>query len=116
MKINDSVIKNYEAEGFRGPIRKNSSRPKDEYDEWRRPYYSTYYEYAKNLCEQYSFLMRKYQLYMAEKWYIGIFKEDCLALKADLFFLKHCLKTVLQEYAGYFEERFVKSLSIRKYA
>ena len=31
-------------------------------------------------------------------------------------FLKNCLKTVLREYAGYFEERFVSGPPIRKYA
>ena len=30
--------------------------------------------------------------------------------------MKNCLKTVLSNYAGYFEERFVQGLSIRKYA
>ena len=31
-------------------------------------------------------------------------------------FLKNCLKTVLNDYTGYFDERFAKGLSIRKYA
>ena len=53
---------------------------------------------------------------MAEKDYIGISKEDFRSLKEDLIFLQHCLKTVLQDYESYFEERFVVGLSIRKYA
>lgn len=116
MKISDLVIEGYEAEGFRGPMRKETTRPVDEYDDWHRPRAATYYEYAKALCEQHSFLLRKYQLCVAEKQYIGISREDFLALKEDLLFLKNCLKTVLREYAGYFEERFVLGLSIRKYA
>ena len=97
-------------------IRKESFRSKNEYDKWYQPSFSTYYQYAKNLCEQYSFLLRKYQLCMAEKDYIGISKEDFRSLKEDLIFLQHCLKTVLQDYKSYFEERFVAGLSIRKYA
>ena len=116
MKIRDSSIEDYRAEGFRGPIRKESFRSKNEYDKWYQPSFSTYYQYAKNLCEQHSFLLRKYQLCMAEKDYIGISKEDFRSLKEDLIFLKHCLKTVLQDYESYFEERFVAGLSIRKYA
>ena len=34
MKIRDSTIEDYRAEGFRGPIRKESSLPKNEYDKW----------------------------------------------------------------------------------
>ncbi len=33
-----------------------------------------------------------------------------------MLFLRNRLGTVLSDYAGYFEERFVKGLSIRKYA
>ena len=47
---------------------------------------------------------------------VGISKEDFRSLKEDLIFLQHCLKTVLQDYKSYFEERFVAGLSIRKYA
>lgn len=75
-----------------------------------------YYEYAKKLCEGYRFSLSKYELCIREKRYIGISKEDFRELKSDLAFLKNCLKTVLNDYASYFEERFAKGLSIRKYA
>ena len=75
-----------------------------------------YYEYAKKLCEGYRFSKAKYALCVKEKRYIGISKNDFRELKSDLLFLQNCLKTVLRDYAGYFEERFVQGLSIRKYA
>lgn len=55
-------------------------------------------------------------LCVKEKRYIGISKEDFQELKSDLLFLKNCLPTVLRSYDGYFDERFVRGLSIRKYA
>ena len=33
-----------------------------------------------------------------------------------MLFLQNCLKTVLSDYANYYDERFVKGSSIRKYA
>ena len=88
----------------------------EEYDDWQRPDAGTYYEYAKKLCEGYRFSKAKYALCVKEKRYIGISKEDFRELKSDLLFLQNCLKTVLSDYAGYFDERFVQGLSIRKYA
>lgn len=76
----------------------------------------TYYEYAKALCEGYRLGLRKYQLCVSEKKYIGISKKDFLALEQDLRFLNTCVKTALKDYAGYFDERFSQGLSIRKYA
>lgn len=39
-----------------------------------------------------------------------------MSSRVDLLFLQNCLRTVLSDYASYFEERFVKGMSIRKYA
>ena len=115
MHIPPSVVEGFEEDGFVRPQRRTSNHI-EEYDDWHRPNAATYYEYAKKLCEGYRFSKAKYNLCVKEKRYIGISKEDFRGLKGDLLFLKNCLKTVLCDYAGYFEERFVQGLSIRKYA
>lgn len=115
MKVPDSVKELYEEDGFLCP-RKKPAHPDTEYDTWCRPSAAAYYEYAKALCEGYRFSQTKYDLCVREKRYIGISKENFRELKHDLFFLKNCLETVLNEYTEYFEARFMNGLSIRKYA
>ena len=115
MRMPPSVAEGFEEDGFARPQRKTSTRI-EEYDSWCRPNADSYFEYAKKLCEGYRFSKAKYALCVREKRYIGISKKDFQELKNDLLFLKNCLKTVLSDYAGYFEERFVQGLSIRKYA
>lgn len=116
MRITASAIENFEEDGFVRPVRKADAHTEDEYDDWHRPSAGTYYAYAKQLCEGYRFSRAKYLLCVKEKRYIGISREDFQELKSDLLFLQNCLKTVLSDYANYFDERFVKGLSIRKYA
>ena len=116
MKISVSALESFEEDGFLRPVRKANAHTDDGYDDWHRPRTATYYEYAKQLCEGYRFSLAKYNLCVREKRYIGISKADFQELKSDLLFLRNCLKTVLGDYAGYFEERFVRGLSIRKYA
>ncbi len=116
MAIDDSAIKILEAGGFRGPVRRTPRPPLDEYDS--RPYQcaDSYYAYAKDLCENYRFDLRKYRFCVKEKAFVAITADDFDKLKEDLRFLNDALKTVLAEYRDYFRERFVKGLSIRKYA
>lgn len=116
MRLSDAAAERYEEEGLRGPARKRYSAPTDGYDAWEQPRPRTYYEYAKALCEGYRLGLRKYQLCVSEKKYIAISKKDFLALEQDLRFLNTCMKTVLKDYAGYFDERFIQGSSIRKYA
>ena len=116
MRVLDSVMESFEAEGFFRSPRTTDNHINDGYDTWCRPCVVSYYEYAKKLCENYRVSLSKYELCVREKRYIGISKEDFKELKSDLAFLKNCLKTVLNDYTGYFEERFAKGLSIRKYA
>ena len=116
MRVLDSVMESFEAEGFFRSPRKTDNHINDGYDTWCRPCVVSYYEYAKKLCENYRVSLSKYELCVREKRYIGISKEDFKELKSDLAFLKNCLKTVLNDYTGYFEERFAKALYIRKYA
>lgn len=116
MRITASAIENFEEDGFAHPVRKTDVHTEDGYDDWHRPSASSYHEYAKKLCEGYRLSRAKYVLCVKEKRYIGISRGDFQELKSDLIFVQNCLKTVLSDYANYFDERFVKGLSIRKYA
>lgn len=53
---------------------------------------------------------------MKEKRFTAITRSDFAKLKEDIQFLDNALKTVLVTYQGYFRERFVEGLPIRKYA
>ncbi len=77
---------------------------------------ATYHAYAKELCENYNFDLRKYRFCVNQKRYAAITKSDFGKLKEDLCFLDNALTTVLADYRDYFRERFVDGLSIRKYA
>lgn len=117
MKISGEVIERLEEEGFRGPIRKRQRpQPDEAYDSRKYQQSLTYYAYAKDLCEHYNFDRNKYRLCVKEKRFVAINKSDFAKLKEDLQFLDNVLKTVLVTYQGYFRERFVDGLSIRKYA
>lgn len=116
MRITASAIENFEEDGFVRPVRKAVAHTEAGYDDWHRPSTSSYHEYAKKLCEGYRFSRAKYVLCVKEKRYIGISRGDFQELKSDLLFVQNCLKTVLSDYANYFDERFVKGMSIRKYA
>lgn len=115
-RIDDYKIDVLESEGFSGPKRKTPKPTLDEYDmrEYRRS--EDYYAYAKDLCEHYLIDYRKYRLCTSNKKYVAITAADFAVMKEDLIFLQQCLKTVLKDYSGYFKERFVDGLSIRKYA
>ena len=117
MKISGEVIERLGEEGFRGPVRKlQRPQPDEAYDSREYQQSLTYYAYAKDLCEHYNFDRNKYRLCVKEKRFAAITKSDFAKLKEDLQFLDDALKTVLVTYQGYFQERFVDGLSIRKYA
>lgn len=117
MKISGEAIERLEEEGFRGPVRKRQRpQPDAAYDSRKYQRSLTYYEYAKDLCEHYNFDRNKYRLCVKEKRLAAITKSDFAKLKEDLQFLDNALKTVLAAYQGYFQERFVEGLSIRRYA
>ena len=117
MKISGGVIERLEEEGFRGPVRKRQRlQPDAAYDSRKYQQSLTYHAYAKDLCEHYNFDRNKYRLCVKEKRFAAITKSDFAKLKEDLQFLDDALKTVLVTYQGYFQERFVDGLSIRKYA
>lgn len=116
MKISEAAVERLEESGFRGPVRKTPKPPLDEYDSRSYRDSVTYYEYAKDLCEHYTFDRNKYRLCVKEQSYIAITRREFAMLKEDLRFLDSALKTVLAEYRDYFRERFAEGPSIRKYA
>lgn len=119
VRITDTHIQNLIDGGFNGPVRKK--QPVDEellaYESRSYRRAETYTDYAKDLCTNYKIDLRRYNLCVTQKRYIGVDgKSDFDILKEDLKFLNDCLKTVLKSYGTYFKERYVDGLSVRKYA
>ena len=78
---------------------------------------SVYYEYAKDICENYRMDLRRYKLIRERKQYIGISnRETYQAMCEALAFAQQSLKTALNDYANLFRKRFSEGLSIRKTA
>ena len=78
----------------------------------------TYYEYAKDICENYRMDLRRYKLIRERKQYIGVSMtarhiRPCARI---WHLLQQSLKTVLNDYADLFRKRFSEGLSIRKAA
>lgn len=135
MRHTVSIDDKVQREGFPIPDRKRSTlRTTDDYLEYEdevvddldtrvyNQYRSfrnshTYGEYAKDICINYAYDLRRYQLCVAQKKLIGFMtKNDFEALKEDLIFLRDCWKTILAEYNDFFKARFVDATSIRAYA
>ena len=119
VKITDTHISNLEEAGFPGPIRKKQSKDAEELLYENRTYRraETYTDYAKDICKNYKSDVRKYNLCVTQKRYIGVSgKTDFNILKEDITFLNDCFKTVLKSYAAYFKKRYINGMSIRKYA
>ena len=119
IRITDTHIQNLNDGGFEGPVRKK--KPKNEdllaYESRRFRRAETYTDYAKDLCINYKLDLRRYNLCVAQKRYIGVSgKTDFDILKEDLAFLNDCLKTVLKSYSAYFREWYIEGKSVRKYA
>lgn len=119
VRITDTHIENLKGGGFGGPIRRKKLKDEEElvYESRRYRRAETYTDYAKDLCTNYKIDLRRYNLCVTQKRYIGVDgKSDFDILKEDLKFLNDCLKTVLKSYGTYFKERHVDGLSVRKYA
>ena len=81
----DKSIERLEDEGFRGPVRKIRPRQmEEEYDARAYQQAATYHAYARELCENYSFDLRKYRFCVNQKRYAAITKSDFGKLKEDL--------------------------------
>lgn len=125
LEINTSVRREVEPEmigevtedGFPEPKSKPFTYVDDEYAERAIHCSRTYYEYAKDICENYRMDLRRYKLIRERKQYIGISNREAYqAMCEDLAFAQQSLKTVLNDYADLFRKRFSEGLSIRKAA
>lgn len=116
MRIEQDFIDSLESDLLPAPKRKRVPRPDEEkYREYRTA--TNYYDYAKDLCVNYLVDLRKYKF--SKNYYddfIALSKKEMEIVYEDLKFIKTCFQTVLRDYAEFFNERFIKRLSIRKYA
>lgn len=116
MRIEQDFIDSLENDLLSTPKRKRVPRPDEEkYREYRTA--TNYYDYAKDLCVNYLVDLRKYKF--SKNYYddfIALSKKEMEIVYEDLKFIKTCFQTVLRDYAEFFNERFIKRLSIRKYA
>jgi len=116
MRIEQDFIDSLESDLLPTPKRKRVPRPDEEkYREYRTA--TNYYDYAKDLCVNYLVDLRKYKF--SKNYYddfIALSKKEMEIVYEDLKFIKTCFQTVLRGYAEFFNERFIKRLSIRKYA
>ena len=101
--------------GLRGPIRYASADEKDvEIRHYRRC--RSYMEYSKDVICHYGEDIRKYELCIRAKKYVGVLPAEFRFLKEDLKFLQDCTNTVLTEYKTLLDDKFYRQLSVRKYA
>ena len=104
-------------DSFPEPKSKPFTYVDDEYAERAIRCSRTYYEYAKDICENYRMDLRRYKLIRDRKQYIGVSNREAYqAMCEDLAFAQQSLKTVLNDYADLFRKRFSEGLSIRKAA
>ena len=111
----DSDMDNYQTmKGFRGPISRNSGESNVRIREYRQCH--TYLDYAKDIIDHYGEDLKKFELCVKAKKYVGILPEQFTFLKEDLKYLQDCVDTVLVDYKDLLDEKCAKELSIRKYA
>ena len=116
-EIDTSIVREVYEDGFPEPKSKPFTYVDDEYEDRFIRCSKTYYDYAKDICENYRMDLQRYRLIRERKQYIGVHdREEYLAMREDLAFLQQSLKTVLHDYAEIFKKRFSEGLSIRKTA
>ena len=116
-EVEPEMIGEVTEDGFPEPKSKPFTYVDDEYVERAIRCSRTYYEYAKDICENYRMDLRRYKLIRERKQYIGVAgRKEYRAMCEDLAFIQQSLKTVLNDYADLFRKRFSEGLSIRKAA
>ena len=116
-EVEPEMIGEVTEDGFPEPKSKPFTYVDDEYAERAIRCSRTYYEYAKDICENYRMDLRRYKLIRERKQYIGVSNREAYqAMCEDLAFAQQSLKTVLNDYADLFRKRFSEELSIRKAA
>ena len=115
MRIEQDFIEVLEMDNLPSPKRKPVPIPDEEkHREYRVA--TNYYDYAKDLCMNYLVDLRKYKFSKGNRYFTALSKKEMEIVYEDLKFIKSCFQTVLRDYAEFFNERFIKRLSIRKYA
>lgn len=116
-EVEPGMIGEVTEDGFPEPKSKPFTYVDDEYAERAIRCSRTYYEYAKDICENYRMDLRRYKLIRERKQYIGVSNREAYqAMCEDLAFAQQSLKTVRNVYANLFRKRFSEGLSIRKAA
>ena len=116
-EVEPEMIGEVTEDGFPEPKSKPFTYVDNEYAERVIRCSRAYYEYAKDICENYRMDLRRYKLIRERKQYIGISNREAYqAMCEDLAFAQQSLKTVLNDYADLFRKRFSEGLSIRKAA
>ena len=116
-EIDEGTVREVYEDGFPEPKSKPFTYVDDEYAERTIRCSRTYYEYAKDVCENYRMDLRRCKLIRERKQYIGVSNREAYqAMCEDLAFAQQSLKTVLNDYADLFRKRFSEGLSIRKAA
>lgn len=114
--VSDYFIDSLEQKGMRGPVR----RKKNDEDEYFARSYQvchTYYEYSKDIINNYVLDRKRLDLCMNEKRLVGLRNmDDFKKLRSDVHFLEKMLESILSEYKEFFIERYKDRKSIRKYA
>ena len=106
-EIDEGTVREVYEDGFPEPKSKPFTYVDDEYVERAIRCSRTYYEYAKDICENYRMDLRRYKLIRERKQYIGVSNREAYqAMCEDLAFAQQSLKTVLNDYADLFRKRF----------
>lgn len=115
--IDASIVREVYEDGFPEPKSKRFTYVDDEYEDRFIRCNKTYYDYAKDICENYRMDLQRYRLIRERKQYIGVHdRDEYQAMCEDLIFLQQSLKTVLHDYTEIFKKHFSEGLSIRKTA
>ena len=115
--VSDYFIDCLEQKGLRGPIRHNKQEEESEYT--ARSYQSsqTYYEYAKDIIDHYIVDRKRLDLCLRTRRLIGLRDmDDFRKLKSDVLFFERMMQSFLSGYHDFFDDRFRKKQSIRRYA
>lgn len=115
MRITDDFLEMLICDDLPAPKRKLPPKP----DELKSRAYrqsATYYDYAKDLCTNYLADIRRYNYLNTTRSVLENCDSAKEIIKEDVDFLKKCFKTVLKDYVSFFEGRFIKRMSVRKYA
>lgn len=115
--ISNSHVDSLKRKGLRGPSRRHEKIEEDEY--CARDYQNShsYYDYAKDVIDHYLVDRKRLDLCVREKRLIGLLSmEDFKKMRSDILYFEKVLDGILSEYKEFFDERFRKKKSIRKYA